>query len=134
MLEGFKKISIMSGSSFVSVTNNGLNFNGNVVVHMQESKNVILLINEITKQLAIQKCDEQAEDKLTFFRNKSNRTNGVRFNNREIQQMIAKIMNWNLEQFNYRADGFYLDEEKAMIFDLNKARKFPKRRKRNVEN
>lgn len=133
MLEGFKKLPIMSGSSFVSITNNGLNFNGNVVVHMQNAKNVILLMNEKEKQIAIQKCDEQTEDKITFFRNKSNRTNGVRFNNREIQQTIAKMMNWNLEQFNYRADGLYLDEEEAMIFDLNKARKFPKRRKRNME-
>ena len=133
MLEGFKKMQILIGSSFLSITSNGLNFNGNVVIHMQEAKNVILLINETTKQLAIQKCDEQTEDKITFCRNKSNRTNGVRFNNREIQQTIAKMMNWNLEQYNYRADGFYLDEDEAMIFNLNKARRFPKRSKRNTK-
>ena len=132
MLEGFKRMPILIGSSFLSITSNGLNFNGNVVIHMQEAKNVILLINETTKQLAIQKCDEQTEDNILFCRNKSNRTNGVRFNNREIQQTIAKIMSWDLENYNYRADGFYLDEEEAMIFDLSKARRFSKRRRRDV--
>ena len=38
------------------------------------------------------------------------------------------MMNWDLEKFIYRMDGYYIDEEQAMIFDLIKARKFKKRK------
>ena len=129
MLEGFIQIPIFMGSSFVSVTDNGLNFNKNVVKHMNKAERIILLCNSNKKQIAIQKCDKGTENSIQFYRDEKNLTNGVRFNNREVQQMIATMMNWNLQEFNYRADGFIADDGKTMIFDLNGARKFPKRNK-----
>lgn len=129
MLEGFVRLPILSGSSFISVTNNGINFNGNVVFHMQKAEYVSLLLNSKEKKIAVQKCNKDDEDKIPFFREGTNWKNGVRFNNREIQQIIAMIMGWDLEKFNYRADGIYLDDEQAMVFDLSAARKFPKRNK-----
>ena len=134
MLEGFVKIPLLSGSSFLSVTSNGLNFNNNVVYRMNKAKYIVLLLNEDKKQLAIQKCDENTEDKISFFRDEKNLKNGVRFNNRETQIMIAQMMNWNLEQYNYRVDGIYYEKEQAMIFDLNMARKFKKRIVKNSTN
>ena len=41
--------------------------------------------------------------------------------------MIATMMNWNLQEFNYRVDGFLTGDKSTMIFDLNSARKFNKR-------
>ena len=127
MLEGFVKLPILSGSSFVSVTSNEINFNGNVVFHMKKAEYVSLLLNSKEKKIAIQKCDKDDEDKIQFFREGTNWKNGVRFNNRDIQQMIAMMMGWDLEKFNYRADGIYVDDEHAMVFDLNTARKFLKK-------
>ena len=129
MLDGFKKVQILQGNSFVSVTNNGINFNGNVVFHMQKTKYVTFLLNTDEKQIAIQKCDDKEEDKISFFRDGSNWKNGVRINNRELQQTITRMMNWDLDAYNYRADGIYSDNDDAMIFDLKNARKFNKRRK-----
>lgn len=61
---------------------------------------------------------------------KKNLQNGVRFNNREVQQMIATMTDWDLSQYNYRADGFLSEDGKTMVFNLNNARKFDKKKKR----
>ena len=129
MLEGFVEIPILQGSSFLSVTDNGLNFNKNVVKHMQRAESVKIFCNSSKKQIAIQKCDKNAENSIPFYRGEKNLTNGVRFNNREVQQMIATMMDWNLNEYNYRSDGFLADDGETMIFNLNCARKFFKKNK-----
>ena len=130
MLNGFTKVPILQGNSFVSITNNGINFNGNVVFHMQKTKYVIFLLNANEQQIAIQECGDDEEDKISFFRDGTNWKNGVRINNRELQQIIARMMSWDLDKYNYRADGVYSGNDHAMIFDLKNARTFNKRRKR----
>ena len=129
MLEGFLEVPILQGSSFLSVTENGLNFNKNVVKHMQSAEYIKLFCNSNKKQLAIQKCDKGTENSISFYRDEKNLKTGVRFNNREVQQMIATMMNWDLHSFNYRADGFITSDRNAMIFDLNSARVLSKRDK-----
>ena len=129
MLEGFVQIPILMGSSFLSVTENGLNFNKNVVKHMNKAESIILLCNSSKKQIAIQKCENGTKNSISFYRDEKNLKTGVRFNNREVQQMIATMMNWGLQEFNYRADGFIADDGKTMIFDLKSARRFFKRNK-----
>ena len=129
MLEGFVKIPIFNKSSCLSVTENGLNFNGTVVFHMEKANYINLLLNANKKQIAIVKCDKDSADKIPFYRDEKSLKNGVRFNNREIQQMISRIMEWDLLKFNYRVDGYFISEEQAMIFDLQNARKFSKKNK-----
>lgn len=68
MLEGFVEISILQGSSFLSVTDNGLNFNKNVVKHMQRVQSVKIFYNSSKKQIAIQKCDKDTENSIPFYR------------------------------------------------------------------
>ena len=127
MLEDFVLLPILSGSSFMSVTNNGINFSGNVVYHMQRAEFIRLFLNPKTKQVAIQKCETKLDGAVAFFKDESDLTNGIRLNNRELQQKFSNMMNWDLENYNYRAYGFFSDEDNAMIFDLNIARKFRKR-------
>ena len=130
MLDGFVEIPILQGSSFMSVTDNGLNFNKNVVKHMQRAERIRLLCNVNKKQIAIQKCDSGNENSIPFYRDEKNLQNGVRFNNREVQQMIATMMDWDLSQYNYRVDGFLSADNRTIIFNLNNARKFDKKKKR----
>ena len=129
MLEGFIEVPILQGSSFLSVTSNGLNFNKNVVKHMRQAESIKLFCNSSKKQLAIKKCDTNAENSIPFYRDAKSLKTGVRFNNREVQQMIATMMDWNLSEYNYRADGFLADDGETMIFNLNSARKFAKKNK-----
>ena len=129
MLEGFLEVPILQGSSFMSITDNGINFNKNVVKHMQGAEYIIILCNSSKKQIAIQKCDKGRENSIQFYRDEKSFVNGVRFNNREVVQMIVSMMNWNLQEFNYRADGFLTEDRSTMIFDLNSARRFSKKNK-----
>ena len=132
MLEGFVKFPIFFGNAFLSVTNNGLNFNGTVVSRMKQAENIVFLLNTDKHQVAIQKVDAGTADSIIFFQSEKDLKSGIRLNNREIQQRIAIMMNWNLEEYNYRADGFYIEDEQAMIFDLDSARKFKKRAKKTT--
>ena len=129
MLEGFLEIPILQGSSFMSITDNGINFNKNVVKHMQGAEYIIILCNSNKKQIAIQKCNKGRENSIQFYRDEKNFINGVRFNNREVVQMIVSMMDWNLKEFNYRVDGFMTEDRNSMIFDLNSARNFLKKNK-----
>ena len=133
LLEGFVEVPILQGSSFLSVTENGLNFNKNVVKHMQRAEYIVLLCNSDKKQLAIIKCDKNRENAIPFYRDEKNLKTGVRFNNREVQQMIATMMNWDLQTFNYRVDGFMASDRRTMIFNLNSARVLNKRAKTKNE-
>ena len=136
MLEGFVKLPILTGSSFLSITDNGLNFSGTAVFHMQKAEYVNLFVNADKKQIAIKECKKNAEYAIRFFRNEKNLKIGVRFNNREIQQMIAKMMDWDFQKYNYRVDGVYNEDEHAMIFDLTQTKKSNKqirtKRKNNL--
>ena len=133
MLEGFVKVPVLRGSSFLSITANGLNFSGMSVFHMQKANYVNLFLNEETKKIAIQKCNKNAEDAIPFFRTDKNLKSGVRFNNAEIQRMINELMGWDVSTFNYKVDGFLDEEEQAMIFDLNAARKTRKNKRQKEE-
>lgn len=77
MLEGFVEVPILQGSSFLSVTDNGLNFNKNVVKHMQRAERVKILCNSYKKQIAIKKCSKDDENSISFYRGENNlkRTN-----------------------------------------------------------
>ena len=132
MLEGFVKIPILKGNSFMSVTENGLHFSGKAVFNMQKANYVQFFLNESTKQIAIQKCNKNSEDAISFFRSEKNLKNGVHFNNSEILQMICDMMEWNLEEFNFRIEGIFIEESQAMTFDLNNAKKSKKKKRKKA--
>ena len=133
MLEGFSEVPILQGSSFLSITNVGLSFNKNVVKKMQKPEYILLLCNEDKKQIAIQKCDKRRENSIQFYHDEKSLKMGVKFSNREVQQMIAELMNWDFKEFNYRVDGFMTDDKNTMIFDLNSAKKTAKKNKRKKD-
>lgn len=133
MLEGYKRITLYSGSSFISITNNGITFNKNAIQRLKMPERVVFLLNSVEKKIAVQVCSDASDrDAIPFCQKGKDYKNGLRINNRELQQQLASMMNWNLKDKNYRIDGIYLDAESAMIFDMNSAREFNKRNKRKA--
>lgn len=114
----------------MTVTNKGIKFNGNVVYRIQKAEFVRLFLNLKTKQVAIQKCREQDDYSVLFLtRDKNwNWRNGVQLNNQLLKQKIRDFMDWDLENYNYRAYGFFSEEDNAVIFDLKSARKLHRRK------
>lgn len=127
MLEGFKPIELMTGSPVLSVTSNGLSFNKNVANRMGRPEYIRFMINASTKQLAIQKTDETDAVGVQFIKKNIDNRNGVRYNNRDLENTIETLMGWDLSTKTYRIDGIYQEDDHAMIFNLLTARAFPKR-------
>lgn len=129
MLEGFVEIPIISGSTFMSLSNNGLAFNKNVVIKTGNPGYVKFLINQELKKFALQVSNESDPVAVKFIQPGMDIKNGVRYHNRDIEKLLASMMNWDLNNLTYRIDGDYNDSCHAMIFDLNQARAFNKRRR-----
>lgn len=127
MLENFKPIQIMKGTAFMSVSNNGIGFNKNVVIKMDKPKNIRLMINEEQLQFAIQAAAESDDTTIGFYNESIDIRNGIRTHNRDLENTIAQLAGWDLDSYVYRIDGIYLEKENAMLFDLKSARTFPKR-------
>ena len=127
MLENFKPIQIVKGIAFMSVSNNGISFNKNVVIKMNRPEIVRLMMNEEQLQFAIQATTDNDDSTMSFYNDNIDIRNGIRTHNRDLENTLAQLMDWDLDSFVYRVDGVYLEKENAMLFELKKARTFPKR-------
>lgn len=121
MLEGFKTFNFNEGVPYVSVTSNGVTFNKAVVMKLDYPKHVIFLVDDKTGRIAVQACDEKTPNAVGFYKPKKANVISVRWNGRDLLNTIKNMMQWDLGKEAYRAEGELIEEEKAMIFDLNKA-------------
>ena len=121
MLEGFKTINLTVGLPYVSITENGVTFNKTSIVKLGRPSHVLLMLNEETKQIAVQPCDPENEDATPFLRNEGKAVISVRWNNKDLLNTLSKMMGWDLKEHGFRVDGDYLSSENAMIFDLKNA-------------
>ena len=120
MFENFKPYSITIGLPNVSMTNNGMNFSKTAVVKLGNPKHVMFLISKEKKQMALKICEDTDTYAVTFA--KSEKLNSVRFNNKDLLQTIEQMMGWDFKTQGYRITGEFFEEEKALLFDLNKAK------------
>ena len=121
ILDGFKVFNFNEGVAYVSVTNNGITFNKAVVMKLNYPKHVIFLIDENSRRMALQVCNEKTANAVAFYKPKKSNVVSVRWNGRDLINTIKNMMQWNLEKESYRIEGELIQEENAMIFDLNKA-------------
>ena len=121
LLENFKTFNFNEGVAYVSVTNNGITFNKAVVMKLDYPKFVVLLIDDDSRRIALQVCDEKTPNSVAFFKEKKSNVISVRWNGRDLLNTIKTMMGWNLEKESYRTEGELIQEENAMIFDLNNA-------------
>ncbi|RMC97793.1 hypothetical protein D9O40_14275 [Clostridium autoethanogenum] len=119
-IENFKKVNLTTGLPYMSITRNGITFSKNVIIKMGRPAYVELLMNDADKQIAIKVCDENEEDAIQFV--KSKKTINVRWNNKDFLNTLSKMMGWSLDKGGYRVLGDWYDNEKAMLFELSKAK------------
>ena len=85
MLTGFKPINLITGSAVLSVTNNGLGFNKNVAIKMDNPPYIRFMINDDEKQIAIQKSDGKDDSSTKFVQEGTDITNGIRYHNKDLE-------------------------------------------------
>jgi len=120
MFENFKAINLTIGFPSVSITKNGITFNKASLIKLSYPSHVKLMMDDMNHQMAIQICKGDDEYASAFIRN-NRRPSYARWNNRDLIATISDMMTWNLEENGRKVTGKYIDDEKALLFELDKA-------------
>ena len=121
MLEGFKKFEMAVGTSAITITEHGVAFSKACIVRLGKPRYVELLIDYENKQMAIKAATENTEGAFPFY-NPQKKIISVRWNNKDLLNEIENLMGWDLHKNGYKANGDYIPDEKATVFDLKSAR------------
>ena len=121
MLEGFKPVILSKGFPSISITENGITFNKNSIMKLDEPEHVILYINEEKKQIAVAPSSIDEAASIPFLK-RGKKNISVRWNNRDLLSTISRLMNWNFSSVVYRVDGEFFKEHSLLVFDLTKFR------------
>ena len=127
MLEGFVLLEPVAGAPSLSINEFGLAFNKTAVEKLSNPPYVKVMINRLSKQIAILPCSESEDGARRFLKEGRESKSGVRWNNFDLKSEISQLMNWNLQNEGKKIKGEYVKMEKALIFDLNKATALPTR-------
>ena len=119
-LSGFAVFDFSEGIPYFSVTSNGVTFNRAVTLKLGTPAFVRLLINESTRQVALQVCDESTPKAVAFYKPKTNGALSVRWNAQDLVATFKRLMESDL-QHGFRVNG-ELVENGLMVFDLNTAK------------
>ena len=119
-LGGFAVFDFSEGIPYFSVTSNGVTFNRAVTLKLGTPAFVRLLINESTRQVALQVCDESTPKAVAFYKPKANGVLSVRWNAQDLVATFKRLMESDL-QHGFRVNG-ELVENGLMVFDLNTAK------------
>ena len=119
-LSGFAVFDFSEGIPYFSVTSNGVTFNRAVTLKLGTPAFVRLLINESTRQVALQVCDERTPQAVAFYKPKTNGVLSVRWNAQDLVATFKRLMESDL-QHGFRVNG-ELVENGLMVFDLNTAK------------
>ena len=119
-LSGFAVFDFSEGIPYFSVTSNGVTFNRAVTLKLGTPAFVRLLINESTRQVALQVCDESTPKAVAFYKPKTNGVLSVRWNAQDLVATFKRLMESDLLH-GFRVNG-ELVENGLMVFDLNTAK------------
>ena len=119
-LSGFAVFDFSEGIPYFSVTSNGVTFNRAVTLKLGTPAFVRLLINESTRQVALQVCDESTPKAVAFYKPKTNGVLSVRWNAQDLVATFKRLMESDL-QHGFRVNG-ELVENGLIVFDLNTAK------------
>lgn len=118
-LDGFKRVQLVVGSPYLTVSKYGISFNKSVLSQLEYPEYVLILEKTQDKQLAIKVAGTEEEGVQKF--SKSKQTLNVRWNNREYTK---KLLHWGPNDYQavgFKVPGEYLEEDNAMFFDFSRA-------------
>ena len=120
-LSGFSAFDFSEGVPYFSVTLNGLTFKRSVVLKLGSPTYVRLLINEESRQVALQVCEETTPKAVAFYKPKKNGVLSVRWSSQDLVATFKRLLENDFQEHGYRVDG-ELIEDGLMLFDLNSAK------------
>lgn len=133
MLDGFELLEPVAGAPTLSINEAGWSFNKTAVEKLMNPPFVKVLINRLTRQIAIVPCSELDGGARSFLKEGRESKTGVRWNNFDLKSEISQLMNWDLQNEGKKIKGEYVKMEEALIFDLNKATVLPTRNRGGLD-
>lgn len=129
--DNFEIIRTSSNKPSASITKSGIAFNKLAVETLGAIPYVQPLIDKQSKQFVIIECEERTDGSKEFFTGKQEISYGVRWNSRDMKSLFETVMGWDLSSEGFQVDGEYIPEERALLFDLTKARPAPIRQRKD---
>ena len=117
----FRPMDRVAGKITISITGTGVGFSKQVLSRLGYAHYVQIFINEEDKLLGIKACEQDTPNSMKFISQKKEKVDSLRWNNPTFKTEIQSLVSKELSKANYACDGEYLPEEKAVLFDFNKA-------------
>lgn len=119
-LEKFKPVILTSGPSTMTIAKSGVSFSQATVIKLNKSEFVRILMNSEDKMLLVKEASKDDEQAVPFF-NPDRKVITARWNYSDFNNSLSQMMGWNTDKNTYKVHGAFIEDEKAMLFDLNKA-------------
>ncbi|WP_413476291.1 hypothetical protein [Latilactobacillus fuchuensis] len=119
-LEKFKPVILTSGPSTMTIAKSGVSFSQASVIKLNKSEFVRILMNSDDRMILIEEASKEDEQAVPFF-NPNRKVITARWNYSDFNNSLSQMMEWDTDENTYKVHGTYLENEKAMLFDLNKA-------------
>lgn len=119
-LTGFVVFDFSEGVPYFTVTPYGVTFNKSTVLKLGLPAYVRVLINEKTKQVALQACEKTDPQAVRFYRQNKRKVLMIRFSSHSLLKTFKDLFQSDLRQ-GFRVEG-KLVEPGLVLFDLEKAR------------
>mgnify|MGYP006940533700 FL=1 len=118
-LEGFKVYVVTAGVPSVTFTKNGTGLSKAAVAKLGNPEYVRILFDSNEKRMAVQACDENEEGAVKLPQRDG--VEGVRWNNKDLINTVEQITGFDIKgSKGFKVDGITLDEERAILFELQK--------------
>jgi site-specific DNA recombinase len=134
ILEGFEVVELeqSKGDSVLTLTSTNLKFNKATAVELGYPAYVRMLVNAVTKQVAIQPCKENAKNAVAFSKDKTQQTYAVVLKIPALLTAVRKLSEAD-ECSSIAFSGTLYPNDKVIIYDLTQGNpvKTRKRRKKN---
>lgn len=129
MLDGFEVINVTKGVPTLTLSKNGLAFNKYAIEKMHKTRYAIPLIDKSRGRFAIVESDTGDGSSLDFLKDSKKLSDGVRWNNRELKNIIGDLMKCDIDNYFLKIEGHYSDADRALIFNLHEAKEYERRKR-----
>jgi len=123
-MDGFEIFTFGRKEPAVSITKNGVTFNGAAVDKLEKSPYVQLLINGETKMLAVKKISEENPYAVPFYVRAKKGVSSICWNSRKLLKVMCNMTGWDLAAdgcSGYKVLASYDSSEEALMIDLTAA-------------
>ncbi|NMM93803.1 hypothetical protein [Bifidobacterium oedipodis] len=127
LLQGFEEVSVKTpiGKLTMTITESGIRFNKSTAAALGFPQRVKVLINEQTRQLALQAVDNRSTNAVKFSKPESKQVASVSVKDPMVMEAAAKLFPLSAspegEVAYWSAEGELHEKEKVVIFNVEGA-------------